>query len=202
MAVTRLTTNGLTGTKYDIASADNYYMEPIATQLLASTASSVTFSNIPQGYKHLQIRLIAASTRSDAAYADLSLYVNNNTGSNYSYHTLMGDPRPYFSTDTGASQTFIYLGGVLTGTGYSGLSTSYVGASIIDILDYSSTLKNKTIRAISGSDRNGIGNSGISANVGMSSGAWYNQAPISSITLTTPASFTANSRFSLYGIKG
>jgi len=57
MATTKLSDLGTRGNKYENLSADNNYMETIASTLVGSGgASTVTFSNIPQGYKHLQIR--------------------------------------------------------------------------------------------------------------------------------------------------
>ena len=165
-------------------------------------AASVSFSGIPTNYKHLQVRLTAATNKS-VAYADLTMNVNNDTSANYSFHTFIGDPRPYIATDSAASTTSIYLGAVLTGTTFSGLNASYTGGSIIDILDYASTTKNKTVRALSGSDRNGLGNAGVSGNIGIASGAWYNSSTaINSITLQSPSNnFTEYSTFSLYGVK-
>lgn len=183
--------------------APNGSYDALATVTVPSGGvASVTFAGIPQGYKHLQIRATAASSR-NVAYSGLTMNVNGDTGSNYSFHVLIGDPRPYIATDSAASATSMYFGEVLTGTTYSGLSGLYTGGSIIDILDYASTSKVKTVRALSGSDRNGAGNSGVSGNVGIASGAWYNSSTaISSITLQAPGNnFTEFSSFALYGVK-
>lgn len=192
MAVTRLTTNGLTGTKYDIASADNYYMEPIATNLLSSAAASVTFSNIPQGYKHLQIRALVRGTFADTnTYPNI--HFNGDTGSNYAWHILDGNGSSA-SAGAGSTQT---SAGVPTFT--AGNSTASIfGVLVMDILDYANTSKFKTVRYLGGHDQNG---SGI---VRFSSGLWQNTAPITSIAFTALSSsnWATNSRFSLYGIKG
>ena len=92
MSITRLTTNGLTGTKYDTVSADNYYMEPIATTLVGvGGVSTVTFSNIPQGYKHLQVRIFSRSTTSTYQQSGGYVRFNSDTGNNYTRHGLYGD---------------------------------------------------------------------------------------------------------------
>jgi hypothetical protein len=184
MAVTRLTTNGLTGTKYDIASADNYYMEPIATQLLGSAQATITFSNIPQGYKHLQIRAISRGSSTTNA----TFQFNEDTGSNYSYHILYGQGTSV-AAGNGASNTFIYLGSQSS-------TASTFSTEIIDILDYSSTSKAKTIRALCGYENNSVGE------VGLFSGAWHNTTAISSIKFSLSTNFQQYTRFSLYGIKG
>lgn len=190
MAVTRLTTNGLTGTKYDIASADNYYMEPIATTLLGSSTATVTFSGIPQGYKHLQIRAIVRPVTNNA---EIRLTINGDSGSNYARHRLIGNGASVDGTGV-ASQTSI---GIFDANGLQTGTASVFGAMIIDVLDYSSTSKNKTIRVLSGNDNNGSGQ------VGLSSGLWINTGNVTSVTMImNTGNIAANSRFSLFGIKG
>jgi hypothetical protein len=70
---------------------------------------------------------------------------------------------------------------------------------VIDILDYTSTNKNKTIRTLGGFDMNGKGFAALF------SGLWY-KAPeaVTRIDLTsnTTLDFAVNSSFALYGIKG
>jgi hypothetical protein len=190
MSITKLTTNGLTGSKYDTVSADNYYMEPIATTLLGTTASSVTFSSIPAGYKHLQIRGISRIT--SGSYAQVVYQLNGDTGSNYSRHYLFGDGA---STGVaGTASTTNMFGGIMSG---SSQTAGIFGALVTDILDYSNTSKNKTIRTLSGVDGNGSGYAWFS------SGAYLSTSPITSVTIIPESStFTANSRFSLFGVKG
>ena len=49
---------------------DNNFMEPIATTLVGSTTVNVvTFNDIPQTYKHLQIRAISRRTGSSSSGA-------------------------------------------------------------------------------------------------------------------------------------
>ena len=69
----------------------------------------------------------------------------------------------------------------------------------MDILDYAGTNKNKTVYTLAGVDLNGT-----STWLNVFSGALYNSptSPISSITVTlSGATFAANSRWALYGIK-
>lgn len=192
MAVTRLTTNGLTGTKYDIASADNYYMEPIATNLLASATSTITFSNIPNTYKHLQIRYIARSTRADA-YGYFRIRFNGDSGSNYSSHNLYGTGATVASNASTSASS-------IESTQITGASAtaSIFGAGVIDILDYANTNKFKTERFLTGDDRNNT-----QGFIYFKSGLWMNTAAITSITISDEFNnFDTNTRFSLYGIKG
>lgn len=190
MSITRLTTNGLTGTKYDTVSADNYYMEPIATTVVgAGTATSVDFTNIPQGYKHLQIRYIDRN----AAVADATrMRFNSDTGSNYAFHQLQGNGSTAAAA-TGSNATSIEI----PFTAYSGTTANAFAVGVIDILDYSNVYKYKTTRSLGGADLNGSGR------VDLASGLWMNTAGITSISIFAFSGNIAQySRFSLYGIKG
>jgi hypothetical protein len=192
MAVTRLTTNGLTGTKYDIASADNYYMEPIATVMGTGSSGTITFSNIPQGYKHLQIRAIG---RTDFAAGNIQIIArfNGDTTTNYSTHNLYGIGSGTGTFSGNANVTYTEVGQFAGSTNSSGI----MGIAVVDILDYSNVNKFKTTRSLSGNDGNGTGI------IILSSGLWMNTAAITSMVILAGAgSFLTTSRFSLYGIKG
>jgi hypothetical protein len=195
MAVTRLTTNGLTGTKYDIASADNYYMEPIATTLGTGSSGTITFSNIPQGYKHLQIRMLVKGTStSGGVNTGCKIEFNGDTTStNYYRHSLTGNGSSASAAASNSNNEIINAIG-------SSSSANVYGINIVDILDYANTSKYKTVRNLLGQDNNG---SGI---VQLTSGLWSNTAPITSIALVADPTYITNwttaSRFSLYGIKG
>jgi hypothetical protein len=84
------------------------------------------------------------------------------------------------------------------GQGGTNSDTNNFGAHVIDILDPFETSKNTTIRNFSGLLVPG----NITA-VYLTSGAFLNTAAITSITFTDRlgASYSAKSRFSLYGIK-
>ena len=163
--------------------------DSIATVTVGSGGqSSVTFSSIPQTYKHLQIRYI---TRDGVNSSNTVLTFNGDTGANYSTHYLVGNGSSA-SAGAAASSSFIYTD-ILTNS-----STSYSGA-VVDILDYASTSKNKTVRTLAGIDLNGSGT------VWLASGAWYNSSTaISSLRLinNNANAFPQYSSFALYGIKG
>lgn len=187
MSITRLTTNGLTGTKYDTVSADNYYMEPIATTLLASATGTVTFNNIPQNYKHLQIRLFVGDVGTGGG--TFKMTYNNDTSASYADHFIRANGATISaSNDINASSMFI--GSYMEGT-------SILGGFVVDILDYANVNKYKTSRTLGGGDANGSGF------INLFSGLWQNTAAISRIDLSSNnGNLTTNSRFSLYGIKG
>jgi hypothetical protein len=74
---------------------------------------------------------------------------------------------------------------------------SNFGVSVVDILDYANTSKNKTTRALAGQERNSTGV------VNFWSSLWMSTSAINSITIVPDSStFRAGSKFALYGIKG
>jgi hypothetical protein len=188
MAISKITSSGLAGDKYNVMTAGNNYYEPLASTLLTTTSTGVTFSNIPQTYKHLQIRCFTIMSLSDS-YSKMTF--NSDTSSNYATHELTGQGASASSTGT-ASAAFIYA------TLSSGTYSNPLGSTIIDVLDYTNTNKNKTARNLCGSDGNGAGW------IMMRSGVWMSTSAITSITLTPAGAGTFNtySRFSLYGLKG
>jgi hypothetical protein len=157
--------------------------ELIETVILGSSQSAITFSNLgtySSTYKHLQIR---STSRSAGADAGVGLRFNGDTGNNYSFHALYSDGSSTASVASTSrsdiSVTYIYsAANVFTG-------------AVVDILDPYSTTKNKTVRSLLGPPF-----------ISLFSGAWYNTASVTSITLTGQAqSFAAGSRVSLYGIR-
>ena len=169
--------------------------ESIATTTLGSNQTTITFSSIPATFTHLQLRVFARTNRTAQSFANLLIRFNNDTGSNYAYHDLFGDGASATASGT-ATQTSI-IANRLTG---AGATASIFGAIIVDVLDYTSTNKNKTVRALGGVDLNGSGA------LSYSSGLYFaTPAAINRIDLTTIAGtfdFVQYSQFALYGIKG
>lgn len=152
--------------------------------------TSITFDGIPAGYQHLQLRITSMNS-----YANDSYFIrfNGDAGSNYAWHQL------YANTGAGtvpasaaSSQTW-----GLTGTAAASTSTYYTGATIINITDYNSINKYKTVRTLTGGDANGSGT------VKLTSALWMNTSAINRITIYTEnGNSSQNSVFSLYGVKG
>jgi hypothetical protein len=168
--------------------------ESIATVTVGSGGSaSITFSSIPSTYQHLQIRCTTQENASGVAYDNLVARFNGDSSSNYSRHWVVGDGSAA-SAFGQASRTFAVCGfGVRNAAG-----ASVFGPNVIDILDYADTNKNKTVRALAGTDWNGGGS------VGLLSAGWFSTSAITSIVLSLDSSlnFTQYSSFALYGIKG
>jgi len=162
--------------------------ESIATVTVgAGGAADVTFSSIAATYTHLQVRGIARSTSTEC---DIKVQLNSDTGSNYAYHRLYGTGSGTGADGSGSQTTMFYCGRI-------NASASVFGANIIDILDYTNTNKNTTLRALMGFDANGSGY------VSLGSGLWINTAAVNAIKLIPHAgNFAEYSHFALYGIKG
>jgi len=77
-------------------------------------------------------------------------------------------------------------------------ATNGISIAIMDILDYTSTTKQKTLRALGGFDNNGSGT------VGLSSGLWRPSSivAINRIDVKNAAgNFLPNTHVALYGVK-
>lgn len=173
--------------------------DALATVTVGSTSvSSVAFFGIPTGYKHLQVRYIVKSARNDGNPLDeLNLRINDDTGNNYAQHALAGNGSSAFSNAI-ASGNNIELGSGFIGDAYSG---SQFGIGIVDILDYNSSAKTKTVKMLGGVEFNGLVNS-TGGRVGLGSGLWNNTSPITSLTFYAEnGNIIQNSQFALYGVK-
>lgn len=177
---------------------ENNFMEPIASTLVGSGgSSSIIFNDIPQTYKHLQIRLMSRNNRASTADT-LGIQFNGDTSisnyvwQHYVYGNNGGAGAAGYGTGVNAS---IYLGDCPSATA----SANIFSVSIADILDYGSTSKNKVLRSLNGKEAGAA----IQGFVSLSSGAWLSTTPISSIKIfCNNGNFVQYSRFSLYGIKG
>ena len=163
--------------------------ELIATANGTGASGIINFTSIPQDYKHLQIRFTA---KNSGASQQINLTMNSITSGVYIRHSLLGNSATITSTASTTSQTSIQL---IDSMAVS-TTASAVNGGIIDILDYASTTKNKTIKAIYGMvDSN--------TKITLASGLYGQTTAVTGITLTANANnFAAISRFSLYGIRG
>lgn len=179
--------------------------ESIATVNITTDTDTITFSSIPSTYKHLQLRAITRSTYNSTGVgqSQYKIQFNNDTGANYSFHTLYGNTSAVIA-NAGASQNQIPGDQPWSNPGSFGAGT-ILSPVIIDILDYQNTNKNKTIRMITGFQANSTSTNQTAA---LRSGAWYSTSAITSIKLDATAGafsdgpFGANTKWALYGIKG
>ena len=171
--------------------------ESIATATGTGSNASITFSSIPSTYKHLQVRILARNTSAAVGENLPEFDVNGDTTvAKYAYHQAYGNGATVTAGGvTGALPRYGYVVRDLT-------DANVMGVTILDVLDYASTTKNKTFRMLTGSDRNGAGQ------ISLFSGLFIDTSAISSLTfyaaaLAIPTTyFTSATTFALYGIKG
>jgi hypothetical protein len=163
--------------------------ESIATVTVGSGgAADVTFSSIAGTFQHLQICYVS---RCAADANGIQIQFNGSTASNYATHRLSGDgSSATAAASTSASSSTIGI------QAPSSATASVFGAGVIDILDYASTSKATTLRAITGWDSNGSGQAHLR------SGLWTLTDAVTSIKLFNDVGNLAqHSTFALYGVK-
>jgi hypothetical protein len=164
----------------------------------SGVTTTISFTNIPQTYTHLQIRLCAAENTAGVYFT--ATYNSDTAQTSY--------PRNRFNTSSAtstASSSTINVDNTTSSAmlGSPLYSATYPGVAIADIYDYTNTNKQKTTRSLFGQDAN---NSGI---LEMHSSVWLNTAAITRIDVRCDKSggdiatskFNAGSIISLYGIK-
>lgn len=190
MSIRKFSTSGLrSGRKFNTfwdQSTIHSDFESLETITVGSTgASTITFSSIPSTYAHLQVRALNVSADT---YVDIQF--NGDTGNNYNFQQI--------ETSNG---TISGTGG----TNIPGIYAAQLGANatfpcynIIDIYDYASTTRNKTVRSISGacSSSGGI--------MYFRSGVWKNSNAINQIRFRAlpNGTFSQHTTYALYGIRG
>jgi hypothetical protein len=200
MAVTRIATSSLKNlNKYDSFLGGNAAYDPIGDFESIQTITvgsggvgSITFSSIPQTYQHLQIRAIIRNTHNGADGDYNVVNFNGDIAANYAGHFFFGEG----SSATSLSVLSSTWGFTQRAAG-TGVLANVFGGEIIDILDYTSNVKYKTLRNIGGFDANSTGRIYLTSNV------WMSTSPLTSITITGGgvASMQEYTSFALYGVK-
>jgi hypothetical protein len=178
---------GIIASSFRSAAGPDGAYDSLATVTVPSGGlSSIVFAGIPTGYKHLQIRGLCGTTTN----ASVNMYYNlDTTAGNYAYHRLVGDGSSASAAASTSLPRILDLSG----------NSTFFYASIIDVLDYANTGKNKVARAFQGYDTNGGPPTG---QVTLASELWLSTVAVNSVTLT-PASgnFVQHTQFSLYGVR-
>lgn len=153
--------------------------EPIATQTLGSSASTVTFSSISSSYTDL---VLICNATGSSANQELKLQFNGDTGTNYSHTVLYGDGSSAASARA-TNQTGSVIGNI------SSTNPTYFAANI---MNYKNTTTYKTI----------ISRNGPSFAVTSYVSLWRAspQAISSMVLLLSGGTFNSGSTFTLYGI--
>jgi len=153
--------------------------ELLHSTTLASPASSITIGSIEGTYGDLILEL---SYISDAPSLKPYLTVNSDTGANYNYVLMRGVGGTEVSASR-SNENYIFLN-------ENGIGSGEIATSKIQISDYSSTDKHKSML---------ITAFRVSGNVQATAGRWASTAAITSITLTG-GSFEIGTTANLYGV--
>lgn len=162
--------------------------ELISTAYGTGSSGQISFTSIPAGYKHLQIRGVGVASV-DAIYR---LTFNNDTGANYASHNVLGEGAAARS-QAFTSSTYAMLQG-----GWYGSGNTYPTSFVTDILDPFSTTKNKTIRTLQGTFQ-----TASVMQVALVSAFWNSTSAVTSVQVKLDTgNFTTATRVSLYGVRG
>jgi hypothetical protein len=175
---------------------DTAFQSIATSTVTTSGVTSVSFNSIPQTFTHLQIR---ASVRSNSVAAYDAFYIYNLDGSgvssqmanHYIYATGSSVGVNAYTAQFSAQMGFVPAANTLANN---------FGAGIVDILDYTNTNKNKTLRALTGYDDNGntLGNPFITFASAYSAQLGTNA--VTNLTFIINNSFAIGTKFSLYGV--
>lgn len=163
----------------------------IANTTVSGSQSTVTFSNIPQGYTDLLIKVSARGTQAAASHA-LTLRFNSAT-TGYSTKELVGDGSAVSTQSRTTLGSAMYVGNI---DGDSATSNTFSNTEIY-IPNYTSS-NNKSLTLDSVTENNAT-----EAYTTFIAGLWSNTSAITTIDIIAFAShglLMTNSTFTLYGV--
>jgi len=159
--------------------------DSIASASGTGSSGTITFTSIPQTYTHLQLRVYGGVATTATSSSNLQ-FNNDSTAANYATHFLYGNGASAAAGGGVATPYGIYVNGI----------SSAPSVTIIDILDYTNTNKNKVSRSLNAYEANG---SGV---VNLLSGLWLSTVAITRLDIVAGQNWGTYSKFALYGIKG
>ena len=116
---------------------------PKTYELIASASptggTTVTFNSIPQTYTDLKLIIEGKSNQTGTSYNGMRMTVNNDTSTSYWYHDIWTNSGTTVSQSTGYSNNFISV------VDMAQASQSVAGFGEVDIMDYTSSTKLKTL---------------------------------------------------------
>jgi len=147
--------------------------ELISTQLVATAVASVTFSSIPQTYKHLELRWVARTTYPDSFdSSSIIMQINGITSGVYANHNLFATGTTV-NSEGSAFTTTCNLGDTTTNFA----TANAFGSGVVDFLDYANASKNTTLTSFYGY------NAQSSRRVGLRSSLYNQTTAVTSLTL-------------------
>lgn len=152
-----------------------------------TTATNVVFSSVPQTYRHLQLRINALTNTT----SNIRIQLNGVT-SGYATHVLRNVSNNTTVTVTSGTGT-----AGITLVPNMGIGSTNPGVAIIDIQDYTSTTRNKTMRAFCGRERNDA-----FGEIDFISSLLISTSAVTTVTVTCDQTWQSGSSVALYGVKG
>jgi hypothetical protein len=163
----------------------------ISSNVLSSSAASVTFSSIPSTYTDLVLRFSSRTSRT-SVYDQIKLTFNGDTATNYSDTYVFGDgATAYSGSDVSSNYSLL-----LYSNGDSATASTF-GQGELYIPNYAGSAKKPSSSFIVAETNATTQRMGVNANL------WQGTAAITSVTFTpfTATNFLSGSSFYLYGIK-
>lgn len=162
--------------------------QSIATVTNTSAFTGAEFTSIPATFTNLQIRMYGRNTNNSNGVA--IQFNSDATTTNYYNHAMFGSG----SAMSGWNQNLNNF----TYWPETGVTANVFGVCVVNIYDYKSTVKTKTLSSYGGFDANGSGYSW------RNSLSWNSAAAITNIKVLAvgDGAFAPYSSFALYGIKG
>jgi hypothetical protein len=175
-----------------------YYF--IAKQVASSTRL-LTFTSIPQTYKHLELRLSNRYSAAGTSQNGVIIYFNNDqTAGNYWVNHNITGYQNAFSAST-LNSTDGVNGMLIAANPRSGTLANTFYQTVTKIPDYTNANINKTVRSVGGG---AIGSA--ESEVGIKTGLWFpsTSAAITQIDISTysTGNYVDGTVARLYGIKG
>jgi hypothetical protein len=159
----------------------------IAESTASGSSGTFDFQNIPQTYKHLELRIVCRSA-SGTSGINMPAQFNGDTGANYSGHYVAGNGASTFGSNFPGQNVTSFNYGWAAGNNDA---ANMFGASIALIPDYTSTSKRKTVKTLNVNPAATL--------IGVWGGVWQSTAAINRVVFSC-GTIAANSTACLYGI--
>jgi hypothetical protein len=190
----------LVGSWFGIAQQDigvGAFESIITTRVASGNTVAIYIDNIPQNYRHLQVRITGRST-GPYTYSSVYMRINGDTStSNYTRHSIYGQSGGTIGTQGfGIGTDPYHLAQNIAGD----TSQTYNHGSLItDIFNYSNTSTKKTLRSWGGFANNASGSPPYSMNSNTTT--YQPTTAITSLWFYTDGNLNTNTTISLYGIE-
>ena len=190
---------GILNSQVDAAGGGGAYDLLETVNVTGSSTYTASFTGLDEysDYKHLQLRVVSKSLAvNNGGLSTYEMRFNNDSTQSYGTHELYGNGS---NVGSGGGANRDSLSRIYAAPRES--NTNLFGAAVIDILDFSSSTKNTTIRTLCGTMGSLTPVSSYSL-VALTSGFWNNTNPVTQLDFGVNSNgFYAGSRISLYGVK-